>query len=108
MDPTGRSERINSAGARHFGHQGILFQPKAGGPAVAVRGVFRRSFAAVDPQTGQAVQSTYPLLIVEDNQLPGGVPPLEGDLFTVEGLRYAVAQLEIEGEGTARCYLRRA
>lgn len=105
MDPTGRSERINSAGARHFGHQAILFQPKAGGSAT-VRGVFRRSFLAIDPDTGVAVQSTRPLLIVEDNQLPGGLPPGEGDRFTIAGTVYVVSNIELEGEGTSKCYLR--
>jgi len=105
MDPTGRSERINSAGARHFGHQDILHEPKAGGSSV-VRGVFRRAFASIDPETGVPVQSTFPVLIVEDNQLPGGLPPGEGDHFTIAGVRYVVAQIELEGEGTTRCYLR--
>lgn len=105
MDPTGRSERINSAGARHFGHQDILLEPKAGGSAI-VRGVFRRSYVAVDPETGAQVQSTYPLLIVEDNQLPGGSAAAEGDQFTVAGVRYVVRLAEPEGEGTTRYYLR--
>jgi hypothetical protein len=107
MDPSGRSERINSAGARHFGHQAIVFEPKAGGQAT-VRGIFRRSSSVVDPDTGVAVQSTTPVLIVEDLVLPGGVPPLEGDAFTVEGQKYVVVQMDVEGEGTSRCYLRKS
>jgi len=88
--------------------QDILLEPKSGG-SYTVRGVFRRTFVSVDPDTQQPVTSTSPLLVIQDTQMPSGEPPAEGDVFTIEGTRWKVsAPPELEGEGTSRVYLRKA
>lgn len=106
MDPTGRSQRINGAGARHWGRTDIAFEPRTGG-SFPVRGIYRRTYATVNPETQVAVQSTSPLLVIEDSQLPGGAPPGERDVFVVTGTRFEVIRVEVEGEGTSRVFLRR-
>jgi hypothetical protein len=105
VDPTGRSQRINGAGARHWGRTDIAFEPRTGG-SFPVRGIYRRTYTAVDPETQVAVQSANPLLVIEDSELPLGEPPAEGDVFVVSGVRYTVHHREVEGEGTTRVFLR--
>jgi hypothetical protein len=107
VDPYSRYSRIDAAGARHWGDDTIVFEPKSGGSST-IAAVFDRSYLAVDPETQNPVQSVRPLLIVRDSVLPTNAPPLEGDAFIVSGQRYLVVALEVEGKGTSRVYLRKA
>lgn len=111
-DSSGRAERINRAGARTFGHSSIVFEPRAGGSydlttEVDDRPRFKSQFQAIDLDTGREVQSTHPMLTVENRVLPGGVAPLENDVFVVGGVRYKVASIEPRDNGTTRVHLRR-
>jgi hypothetical protein len=112
VDSSGRSERINRAGARTFGHSTIVFEPRSGGSFDLSsepddRPRFKVSFTGVDVDTGRTVQSVHPMLTVENRVLPNSLAPLENDVFVVGGVRYKVAEIEPRDNGTTRVHLRR-
>lgn len=97
-----RADRLNRAVRDWFG-EAIAYTPQ-GGAAVSIVATFNEAAAVVELQAGVPVQSTRPAIMVRLADL--ATAPRQGDTFvrTSNGKAYEVANVELEGEGTARLY----
>lgn len=92
--------RLNRSVRGYFG-EAIAYTPQ-GGAAVSITGVFDEAAAVVELQGGVPVQSTRPALVIVLADLAAA--PKQGDTFTRTGTgkAYEVANVELEGHGTAK------
>lgn len=103
------ADLINDVADQIWGNHEIVYEPRTGG-LFTVSGIFKRSYKAIDPQTGVEVQSKVSVLNIQNKQLPQNGPPLEKEFFRVKEengvtTRFRVDHIEVEGEGTTNVYL---
>lgn len=80
----------------------VTFAP-AGGPAIAITGIFKRAFEVVEMEGGLPTTSTRPTVWLQRSQL--AADPLQGDQVIVSGETWTIEDAQRESAGTWRCYL---
>lgn len=83
----------------------VTYNPSVGSP-VTINGVFNRQFVEIDPNTGQAIATNQPNLLVRLADLSSA--PTLADTVTVNGVSYKVIDSQEDGEGGSLLLLHRA
>lgn len=94
-------DRLQDAAQAAFS-QPITFRP-ASGNVYALSGIFQAQHVAVEIHDGAQVSSVSPMLEVKMAAMPE--PPKQGDAFDIDGTSYEVADVQVDGLGSAKIKL---
>jgi hypothetical protein len=109
-DWDGMVDRTMRAAERAFGRPVTFrtFAPLGSGDdppdPVTIRAVFDEAFRSVDTSSAVPVSTTSPIVDVRASDLPW--TPEQGDTVEVNGATYTVVDVQPDGAGTNRLFLR--
>jgi hypothetical protein len=100
VDFEGMTDNSNGVIQKTFAVRGdVSYLRKGQVTPIVIKGVFDRSYLAVDPETQAIVQSTQPVCLVRLSDLPA--LPGEGDKVTIKSVEYKVVASEVDGYGNS-------